>query len=67
MTYKLFAEVFTARTSFEHLGDPNDDISLHGDDRAVPLATLVSAGEDPTSDKGPGSHPAILGPNGRKR
>jgi len=34
---------------------------------AVPLATLLSATEAPTSKSSPGSHPAILSPDGKKR
>ena len=62
MTYKLFADVFTARKwdlipVTRHMADAS----------AVPLATLLTSGLPPSNPKSEGSQTAILSPDGKKR
>ena len=58
-TYKLFADVFTARKILKNLRGENLI--------TVPLATLLTASEPPSTQRSPGTAPLILSPKGKKR
>lgn len=78
MTYKLFADVFTARklllpflvatvATLPSTMPYQTSTCVPGLTRPVPLAVLLSAGSDPSNLKSEGSQPAILSDQGRKR